>query len=218
MKVFAFLELGIAAFGIIALHVVPWIGRIYLAEASSGLTGLVLRGLVAAVCLLPTTLLMGGSLPTLARWVETTPKGVSWLGLLYSANIAGAVAGCVLAGFYLLRVYDMTVGTYAAATINGAVALLGFSLAALTAYRPGTTAEDRARPLDHVQRAPGSVLVYLTIAFSGLTALGAEVVWTRLLSLLLGETVYTFSIILAVFLLGLWAGSGAGALLVRRVR
>src|ERR1019366_2053779 len=53
---------------------------------------------------------------------------------------------------------------------------------------------------------------------SGLTALGAQVVWTRLLSLLLGATVYTFSIILAVFLLGLWAGSGAGSFLAKRFR
>ena len=51
-----------------------------------------------------------------------------------------------------------------------------------------------------VTRAPGVMFVYAAIAFSGLTALGAEVVWTRLLSLLLGATVYTFSIILAVFL------------------
>ena len=62
------------------------------------------------------------------------------------------------------------------------------------------------------------MFVYAAIAFSGLTALGAEVVWTRLLSLLLGATVYTFSIILAVFLTGLWAGSGAGSFLARRVR
>ncbi len=213
IAVFAFLELGIAVLGIGALHIVPWIGRIYLAESSSGLFGLVLRGVVAAVCLLPPTLLMGGSLPAIARWVETTPKGVSWLGLLYSANIAGAVAGCVLAGFYLLRLYDMAVGTYTAAAINGTVALLGLGLAALTAYKPGAP----ARPAEPAKRSPGAVLVYTAIALSGLTALGAEVVWTRLLSLLLGATVYTFSIILAVFLLGLWAGSGAGSFLVRRV-
>src|SRR5438445_696714 len=47
-------------------------------------------------------------------------------------------------------------------------------------------------------------------------ALGAEVIWTRLLSLLLGATVYTFSIILAVFLIGLGLGSGAGSFLARR--
>ena len=52
-----------------------------------------------------------------------------------------------------------------------------------------------------------------------MSALGAEVaVWTRLLSLLLGATVYTFSIILAVFLVGLWGGSSIGSAIVRRVR
>jgi spermidine synthase len=218
IKVFALLEAGIAACALMELYVVPWIGRVYLTEASTGPTGLVLRGTVAAVCLLPPTLLMGGSLPAIARWVETTPKGVSWVGLLYSANIAGAVLGCLLAGFYLLRVYDMAVATYAAAAINGAVALLGFGLSVLAPYRPGVATEDRAAPPGRVRRAPGSVFVHLAIALSGLTALGAEVVWTRLLSLLLGGTVYTFSIILAVFLLGLWAGSGAGSFVVRRVR
>ena len=53
--------------------------------------------------------------------------------------------------------------------------------------------------------------VYVTIALSGMTAIGAEVVWTRLLSLTLGGTVYAFSIILAVFLFGLGIGSGVGA-------
>ena len=91
--------------------------------------GLVLRGAVAAVCLLPPTFLMGASLPAIARWVETTPQGVSWLGLLYSANVAGAVTGCVLAGFYLLRVHDMAFATYTAAAINVAVALLALALA-----------------------------------------------------------------------------------------
>ena len=57
--------------------------------------------------------------------------------------------------------------------------------------------------------------IYLAIALSGLAALGAEVVWTRLLSLLLGGTVYTFSIILAVFLVGLGAGSSVGAMLTK---
>ena len=58
-------------------------------------------------------------------------------------------------------------------------------------------------------------LVYVTIALSGLTALGAEVVWTRLLSLLFGATAYTFSMILAVFLTGLGIGSSLGSALAR---
>jgi spermidine synthase len=60
--------------------------------------------------------------------------------------------------------------------------------------------------------------VYVTIALSGACALGAEVIWTRLLGLMLGATVYTFSIILAVFLVGLGIGSTAGSLLARGSR
>src|SRR6185436_4033536 len=52
---------------------------------------------------------------------------------------------------------------------------------------------------------------------SGMTALSAEVVWTRLLSLHFGATVYTFSLILAVFLLGLGIGSSIGAAMARSV-
>jgi spermidine synthase len=192
------------------------ISRIYAAGGGqTGLTGLILRGAVAAVCLLPPTFLMGASLPAIARWVETTPRGVSWLGLLYSANVAGAVAGCILAGFYLLRVHDMAFATYVAAAINIGVALLALAVAAVTGNWTGTGAQETGV---QVKRAPAAMFIYAAIAFSGLTALGAEVVWTRLLSLLLGATVYTFSIILAVFLTGLWAGSGAGSFLARRVR
>jgi spermidine synthase len=64
----------------------------------------------------------------------------------------------------------------------------------------------------------GDFWVYLVIALSGATALGAEVVWTRLFGMLLGATVYAFSIILAVFLVGLALGSAAGASLSRRYR
>src|SRR2546422_7438823 len=57
--------------------------------------------------------------------------------------------------------------------------------------------------------------VYAAIALSGLTALGAEVVWTRLLSLMFGATTYAFSIILGVFLAGLGIGSVVGSWLAR---
>ena len=141
--------------------------------------------------------------------METTPTGVSRLGLLYSANVAGAVIGCLLTGFYLLRVYDMAVATYLAAAMNVAVALGAFGLA--RAWQ--TTNIDRP---PHADSSP-ALLIYVAIGLSGLTALGAEVVWTRLLSLLIGATVYTFCSVLAVVLFGLWAGSGAGAFLARRV-
>ena len=216
LLVYAVLEASIGVLGMLVLLGIPLVGRIYLA----GPSGLVARGLVAAVCLLPPTLLMGASLPAVARWAGTSPSGVSRMGFLYSANIAGAVAGCLLAGFYLLRVFDMAVATYAAVAINAAVALCAvlasrtrFSAAGYSAILGAAAPVGLARP----RPLAGAMLVYAAIALSGLTALGAEVVWTRLLSLLLGPTVYTFSIILAVFLLGLWGGSSAGSSLARRL-
>ena len=58
--------------------------------------------------------------------------------------------------------------------------------------------------------------IYVAAALSGFTALGAEVVWTRQLSLLFGASVYTFSLILAVFLTGLGLGGLVGSRLARR--
>ena len=65
-----------------------------------------LRAIVCAVCLLPPTLLMGATLPAISRYVRTSREGVSWMGFFYGGNIVGAVFGCLLAGFYLLRVHD----------------------------------------------------------------------------------------------------------------
>ncbi len=204
LTVYAALELGIGILGVVSLFVLPSIGKIYVA-----------RGLVAALCLLPPTVLMGGTFPAISRFVKTTPPGILRLGWLYSANIAGAVVGCVLSGFYLLRVYDMAAGTYVAAGINAVAALLAFALARM-APRLEKESAGHVIAAASPRRAPGVAFVYMAIALSGLTALGAEIVWTRLLSLLLGATVYTFSIILAVFLLGLWAGSGIGSFVARR--
>jgi spermidine synthase len=213
LKVYAALELGIGVFGVLVLLAVPFVGRLYVAGVTQGVLGLVLRGTVAAVCLLPPTVLMGASLPALARWLEATPRGVSWVGWLYSANIAGAVSGCVLAGFYLLRVHDMAVATYVAAGINLLVALTGVVLS----RRVPHVHSGAGSPSDVPAAGQRATFVYTAIALSGLSALGAQVVWTRLLSLLLGGTVYTFSIILAVFLVGLWAGSSAGSFAARRI-
>lgn len=212
LRIYALIELGIGLCALAFLLGIPYLDRLYAAIARPGASGILLRGAVCGLCLLPPTVLMGASLPAIARWVETTPRGVSWLGIFYGGNIAGAVLGCLVAGFYLLRVHDTAVATFAAAALNGAVAAAAMALAALAPYQPCG-----ARPGEIEAPARGVWVVYAIIACSGACALGAEVVWTRLLSLLLGPTVYTFSIILAVFLAGLGLGSGAGACLVRRM-
>ena len=209
LRVYAKIELGIAVCGIAVLFLIPLVDRLYAAVAAFGLTGVIPRAIVAALCLLPPTLLMGASLPAMARWIETTPQGVAWLGFFYGGNIVGAVFGYLLAGFYLLRVYDMGVATYAAVAINLAVGALGWMLANRAPYTPAVEESGQATVIQ------GKRAVFAAIAISGMCALGSEVVWTRLLAMMMGATVYTFSIILAVFLVGLGIGITAGAALGR---
>ena len=164
------------------------------------------------------TILMGASLPAIARGVETREvhAGVVAWGFLYGRNTAGAVLGCLVAGFYLLRVYDMATATYIAVALNLIIAavsyLLGNSTSSVVAAEPVAVEPEVSGPVTAVWP------VYLTIAISGATALGAEVVWTRLLGMLLLATVCVFSIILAVFLTGLAIGSAVGSALLKKIR
>ena len=183
------IELGIAICGILVLVLMPFVGSAW----------------SAAACLLPPTLLMGATLPALARHARSTQDDASGMGFLYGANIAGGVFGCLLSGFYLLRVYDVATATYVAVAINVAVAALAF----VVLTRPASDS------------SPANVgggswpTIYIAIALSGFCALAAEAVWTRILGLLLGASVYTLSIIVAVFLTGLGIGSGIGSMLSR---
>lgn len=225
--VYAVVEAGIGFFGLLALIGMPLIDRIYVAAVGHGMPAVFFRAAICAVCLLPPTFLMGASLPAASRWVKATTRGVSMLGLLYGANIAGAVFGCLLAGFYLLRVFNLATATCAAAAINALVAFVSYMLSKTTPARsddessaaaPTSSSSPASVAAADAQATPiiGRQTIYVAIALSGATALGAEVVWTRLLGLMLGATVYAFSIILAVFLVGLGLGSFVGAGLARR--
>lgn len=211
VRVYAVLEAAIGGLGLLILFILPSAGGLYDSIGGPGVVGLTIRGLIAAICLLPPTLLMGATLPAIARYVEATPRGVAWLGYFYGGNIVGAVLGCLAAGFYLLRVHDVGIATFAAVAINVAVAGIAFAYAAATPHSPRPRRETADRPAGARSAWP----VYLTIAISGMTALGSEVVWTRLLTLLLGGTTYTFSLIMAAFLTGLGIGSGAGSALAK---
>ena len=213
LRTYAGIEFLIGTLGLIELVLIPLAGRVYLAGPQAGFVGILLRGLFAGVCLLPPTVLMGASLPAIVRWIKSNERGISWWGLLYGANTLGAVFGCLITGFFLLRLYDVNVATFAAAGLNFIIA--GASLLLACRAPPLGPAEDeglRAIPAPAADAAGFRWTIHLGIALSGATALGAEVVWTRLMGLMLGATVYVFSLILAVFLAGLalgtWAASG----------
>ena len=219
LRAYALLEAVIGASAIVILYVLPYAGGLYTSVGGPGVTGIMLRGLFCALFLLVPTVAMGATLPAVARWVESSPSGVSWLGFFYGGNIAGAVFGCLAAGFWLLRVYDAETATWVAVALNATVAALALALAK-TSPEAGATAASSAAGASEAPRRifempEGSWPVYAAVALSGATALGAEVIWTRLLALLLGATTYTFSLILAAVLVGLGVGSTLGASMAR---
>ncbi len=223
LRLYAALELSIGVIGVLELLLIPLVGTLYSPAVGHGPAAIVLRAVVAGLCLIPPTVLMGATLPAIARWVESTPRGISWLGFFYGGNIAGAVLGSVLAGFYLLRVHDQAYATYFAALLNVAVAAVAYAISLRAPMTSGTPAADASGASTAPTLAPPLTVtadtraVYIAIGLSGATALAAEVVWTRLLSLTFGASVYTFSMILAVFLTGLGIGSASGAWLARVV-
>jgi len=222
LHLYAALEAGIGIFATLVQISLPLLNRIYFTGAEHGLPGMLLRGLLAAICMLFPTILMGASLPAIVRFVQTRElgAGVRWWGFLYGGNTAGAVLGCIVAGFWLLRVYDMATTTYVAVVLNLAIAAVSYLLGKKTEAIPAEEPESEAETPEAAAEAPTGAVwpIYLTIAISGATALGAEIVWTRLLGYLLLATVYVFSIILAVFLTGLAIGSAAGSALLKRIK
>jgi spermidine synthase len=210
LRVYAALELGMGAFGLLLPFLVPYLSQIYIGFFGYGVSGIALRAAITALCILPPTILMGATLPAISRLFTSDSDGLSRLGLLYSGNIAGAVLGSLLAAFYFLPKYDVLVATYAAVALNIALAAAAFMLSRKAPHHVEKEAETAGAT------SGGHGVAYTVIALSGVTALGAQVVWSRLISMLFGVTTYSFAIILAVFLGGLGIGSGLGAGWVRR--
>lgn len=212
--VYALLELLIGIFGASLIYVIPVATSWYSSVANTGTSDIWMRAFICLICLLPPTVCMGATLPAIARWLTPTREGVSMLGWFYGANIAGGVFGCLLTSFYLLRLFDLATATFVAVLMNLFIAGLGWLLSQYSANLiTSPAAEGEARGREKVSWATAAT--YVAIFLSGVTALGAEIIWTRQLSLILGATVYSFSIILAVYLVGLGIGSSLGAMIAK---
>jgi spermidine synthase len=212
LRVYALIEIGIGAFGVVLPFVLPAVRAVYIGLFGHGVAGIALRGVVAALLLLPPTALMGATLPAVARRYRGHHGGTSALAELYGANTLGAVLGCLLTGFYILPNWDILVATGIAAALNFAIGVTALRLSRRTEDDDQASAE----PEPQVAAGVDARTIYQVAALSGLTALGAQVAWTRLLALLFGGTIYTFAIILAIFLGGLGVGSTLAAFYLKR--
>jgi spermidine synthase len=192
--------------------------------AAPHLLALVRFGL-SLLALGPATILMGATLPTLTRYLSRDSSGLSSaFGRLYAANTFGAIIGTIVAGFILIELLGLSGALRVGATCSAIAGLVALLLdrargpAADPGLRPTTTAPVSEAPvaLGHGPRT--RLRLALAVAFvSGLTSLGYQVLWTRLLASGTGNSTYVFTLILAIFLIGLALGAAVFAIFRTRI-
>jgi len=213
LRVYALLEIAIGLSGFGVTSILNQTGSVYVA-IHTGLseypTLLLGARYVFTFCLLavPTTL-MGATLPALSRFVVERQEGLGLdLGRLYAVNTFGAAVGCYLAGFVLIG----NVGARATVTLASAISI-AVGLVAWYSDRLATRERPKARALPVASQggerswSPLRLLILAAFGITGFTALGYEVVWTRILVSYLGNSVYAFCTMLTAFLTGIALGS-----------
>ena len=159
------------------------------------------------ILLVPTGL-MGATLPLLVRHAVRTEIAIGpRVGALYAANTLGAAAGVWVCSFVLLPELGLGRATYAGAAAGGLVAVLALA-GGLIARPLAPDPEPSEAGTDHSPRPYWPLVV---VALSGAVALGQEIVWTRLLTHVVGGSLYAFGTMLATFLVAIALGAaGAG--------
>jgi spermidine synthase len=182
----------------------------------SGLTTSLVRfALATAVLLVPTTI-MGATLPMITEYVATRSELAGReVGLFYAANTVGAVLGTLGSGFVLLGWLGEIRTVMLAAALNVVIGLIVWPLSARSSPVP-LARETSAAPASSEGSQRLSRVLISAYAASGFAALAYEIIWSRLLNLVLGNSVYAFSAMLAVYLLGIAAGSMVMSRFVQR--
>jgi spermidine synthase len=225
VRVYAALELGIGASAVALVPALLYASDVVLrsmfggqpAPPDSTQTSVSVFYLISAfVALAVPTVLMGATLPLLARHAVRSESQIgSRIGALYAMNTAGAVAGALGTAFWLLPELGLKRTVWVGAAIN----VLVFLLAALVARR----AEARRiewRSADSSRGAsslgiPSPSWILPLMLLSGAVSFFHEVLWTRMLSHVLGSSINAFGVMVASFLAGIALGGGVGAGLAR---
>ncbi len=226
IRVYALLEIGIGVSAILIpfalAALTPAYRFLYNKTGASNYAMSLVKFLMSAGVLIVPTTLMGATLPVLSKFVvrRVDQRGAN-IGSLYAINTLGAMAGCFLAGFVLLGWIGISRSEHVAASVNFLIGVIAFGLHrrlgdALPAE--SDTSEPKGEEGEERYSAGTLRVVLLIFGLSGMAALAYEVLWSRILVFLLGSSIYSFSMILAVYLLGLTAGSLLFARIVDKLR
>ena len=220
LGLYARLELGVGLFCLVFPELFTATGDLYVRLAGplgfgNPLTLPLKLALSASVVLVP-TFLMGGTLPVLTRAVVRDLSDVTVsVAHLYTVNSLGAVAGVVVGGFVLVPSWGFEGAIRLSAVLN--LLLAGAFLWASRRWRGGLSVRAGAPVEVPAEPAPPARTftrtqqraVLIVIGVSGAASMLYELVWTRLLSLVLGSSAYSFSIMLLTFIAGITAGAWA---------
>jgi len=224
LRLYAWCELGVGGYCLATPLIFAAIQWIYVATAAGQppdagwLT--VLRVLLGVTALMVPTMLMGMTLPILARFLEQRTESLGGsVALLYGMNTLGAAFGALLAGYLVIPALGVWKTTLVAALLNFLVVWLALRLHGTAGTRGTAVATASSQPLAEPWRGvQDRSLGYLALAMlgvGGVITLALEVNYIHLLAVVAGNSVYAFSLMLFTFLLGLGAGAEGARWLLR---
>lgn len=216
LKLYALLEIGIGVFVVASLYLLSifetpyqWL---YSSYFQNEIAISAIRLLLISIVIIPPTFLMGGTLPLFTQFYEASGRAKpDSLAFLYSLNTLGAAAGCLVCGFIFIPLLGISKTLLLIGLMAQAAGL--FLLYALKkgVYQPvhsGSTVVDQESNQNvHFTDTADRGLLYVIIFGTGFGALSYEILWTRFLSLITHNTVYTYTISLLTALLGIAIGS-----------
>ena len=212
LKTYGLLEIAIGLLALLVPVLLQAVAAVYLALApaleGAPMAFFLVQFLLCGLVLVLPCVLMGGTLPILARWLVGREEEIGGgIGALYAANTLGAAIGTGSATYLLLPRVGVREGELIAVAVNVLAGLIALAMARASkspASAPVSAIESAGGP----DTDPVPVrLVLAATALSGFACMVDEVAWARLVSLVFGSSVYAFGLMLLQFLVGMAIGS-----------
>ncbi|MFH2070051.1 MAG: fused MFS/spermidine synthase [Elusimicrobiota bacterium] len=246
LKIFAYLNFAVAVCGIFLPYLLGFMNNIYTLLYNNFHTSFyvfsIFRFLFSFLLLIVPSALLGGTFPVVVKYYISTrhanlqptkDKSIPTfqhilgrdIGILYGISTLGAVVGCFVSGFFMIKLLGMNLTVLTSSIINTMLGVIGLIMSK-SSKRELITEQENAKASVNVgypdtKASPHPAhpnLILIALFVSGFAALSYEILWIRILSIYLDNAVYTFTIMLTTFLGGLGLGSIIFAWLFHRFK
>lgn len=169
---------------------------------------LAVKAILSAALLLGPTILMGGTLPLLAAWLQKFSSDPGCRSArFYSVNSLGAVLGAALAGFWLVQNWGLVASIRITACVNIIVGVLAMVLSRGLAMKQPSHQDVEQSSRSGVGSPRTLLWAGVIVAFTGAVSMGLELLASRSLALIFGSSLQSFAVVLIAFILGIGLGS-----------